>query len=360
MILARYLFRRFFSYVLWSATLLTLLFNFIEFCEKMVRVQQVGIGAIMHFIYLNFIPSFFDIMPLASCIATLFLIKELAQADEWTSLSILAVSQRSLFKIIASAGLLLCLVYSFGREYLALPLMVKAERYKQVTFKQHAHQKIVNQWMALDAATFCSYAAIDIKSLEGSDLFIISMTPSFTITKTLHAQHFFLAPSRRAISIPEATSFDSTTGLSTKSAHTELIIPSFFSHLNIVHEPPYIKKIVRCLVTDKKYLPPAIINELLTSFFKFLTSALLLLIYPLLTLCLFFLGAHDKWPQKLIVFAPYPFLFAITSFTDICVAHGAPAAASLIPAALSVSLIAVLYQALSFNSADLIKSNLKK
>ena len=268
MILARYIFRRFFAYVGWTTLLLALIFALIELCEKMVRAQQVGIGAVLKLVSLNFIPSFFDIMPLASWVATLFFIKELYQQDEWTTIAILSISQKSILRIFFAAGLMLCCIHAIARETIALPCTAKAERFKQEVFKKQTPRTLLNQWLMLETTTLCYCNVIDTKKMTGSGLLIITMTPEFMAQQTVTAPLFYLDQDHLRITLPEGISFDAQTGQSTPIARTTMHLPSFFSQLNITTAPPQLKNIIQHLIYNKEILPASVKKDLLAKLFK--------------------------------------------------------------------------------------------
>ena len=331
MVLIRYILARSFIYVCSASLLLTLLFTLIELCEKMVHAQQVGVGAVLHLAQLNIIPSFFDIMPLASFIATLFLIKELYQQDEWAAIAMLSISQRNILRIFFGAGLTLCCIHAIAREKIALPLMAKAEHFKLVTFKQRIPQTLLNQWFMLDPTTLCSCDVIDTKTNAGTNLLIITMTPEFSPKQTIHAPVFSMDPTKKSISFPHGVSFDTETNLSTPLALTTMQLPSFFSQLDITTEPPLLKNIFKHLIFNGHILPNPIKNQLLAKLFKQINESLLLLICPLLTLCFFFLVMTRKGLFNLLPLLPYPLLLITSTAADAAVIHGAPAIVILVP-----------------------------
>ncbi|MFA6527148.1 MAG: LptF/LptG family permease [Candidatus Babeliales bacterium] len=361
MILARYIFRRFFAYVGWTTLLLALIFALIELCEKMVRAQQVGVWAVVQLVGFNFIPSFFDIMPLASWIATLFFIKELYQQDEWTTVSILSISQKTILRIFFAAGLMLCCIHAIARETIALPCTAKAERFKQEVFKKQTPRTLLHQWLMLDATTLCHYNVLDTKKMTGSGLLIISMTAAGFIAKqTVTAPRFHLDQAHQSITLPEGVSFNTQTGQSTPIAPTTMHLPSFFSQLNITTEPPLLKNIMRHLIYNKNILPESVKNDLLAKLFKQLSASLLLLIYPLLTLCLFFLAATRKPLLAVLPLLPYPLLLVTTTAADIGIAHGAPAIVTLVPIACAGACLLGYYLYLTIQEGKFSNSNLKK
>lgn len=360
MVLVRYIFRRFFTYVCSTTLLLALLFTFIEFCEKIVRAKDVGIWAVMHLATLNFVPTLFDVMPLASWVATLFLIKEFYQQDEWSTITILSISPKPIIKIFFGAGLILCCIHVIAKEKIALPLMIKAEHFKRVTFKQHTPQKLINQWMALDDHTFCYCNVIDTKTYQGTGLLIITMTADFVITQTINASLFYIDPTHNIIFFPQALHFDPKTGLSSFIKETTLILPSFISQLHIAIEPPLLKNILKHLIINKKILPETVKNDLLANLFKYISTSFLLIIYPLLTLCLFFLATAHTSMQAVLLLIPYPLLLVTSTVADMLIVHGAPAVVTLIPTMGAGLFLLIYYHFLSIQEGKISRSSLKK
>jgi len=185
MVLALYFFKRFFKYFLVINIALTLLFNFIEFFEKIVRVKHATITTILHFIALNFVPSFFETFAISCWLATCLLIKEFSQHNEWESFQILNINHKKLFNLFFMAGAILTVCSFIGKEKISLDLLNKSEKFKLEKLKQTSNQKITTKWLKLSDEIICYFGFLDLEANQGNDLILLYMSPDFEIEKTI-------------------------------------------------------------------------------------------------------------------------------------------------------------------------------
>src|SRR3972149_4709923 len=101
MVFTSYFLRRFIGFFFALTLLLAVIFNLIEFFEKLVRVKHTDIGSIIHFIGLNFLPSFSDLMPIGVWLATCIMIWEFHQNHEWETLFLLNIGYNALLRLFA-------------------------------------------------------------------------------------------------------------------------------------------------------------------------------------------------------------------------------------------------------------------
>ncbi|MBD3273427.1 LptF/LptG family permease, partial [Candidatus Dependentiae bacterium] len=149
MVLKKYIIKRFFKYLFIINISLTLLFNFIEFFEKIVRVKHATISMILKFIALNIPSSFFETLSISCWLATCLLIKEFAEQNEWDTFKILNINYNKLFKLFLFAGIITAIFAFIGREQLTLKLQNKSEKFKFEKLKQNSYQKIYNKWLEI-------------------------------------------------------------------------------------------------------------------------------------------------------------------------------------------------------------------
>ena len=322
MVLVRYIFKRYFLYFSAVTIFLALLSNLVEFFEKLIRVKHAATVTILHFITLNFLPSIFEYMPIASWLVTCLLIKELHQQHEWEILQILSVGYKKLCTVFLLIGVILACISFVGKEYISVSLAFKTERFKQQTFKQSAVQKIINKWILLDKNTILHVGLIDVEKNEGSDLLLITMSPDFKIEKTLSAEKFALDQEKQQVIIEDGNVYSVAEGSYNKIQKEKFFLPGLFSQIQINIEMPSLMNIIKHLIFDKAYLPASLHNELLYQFLKRFFSHFQLILYPLLTFCLFALFSYHTTLQWVIILLLYPVMILATACTDSLVRAG--------------------------------------
>jgi len=316
MVLARYLLTRFFLYLFSLTTGITLLFNLIEFFEKMVRTTQATTGDILYFVSLNAIPSFFNNLAIGTWLAICMLLREMHQQHEWETLALLNVSLRPLLKIFAFAGSILVLFSFVGKEHLASNLAHKAELFKQEQFKQQSNKKLFNQWFSLDEQSFCHFPYLDLETGIGSDFEFFELSNQFTLEKIISAPTFTIDTKTKKIRLLEGVSVLAKEKTHETFEKKEILLPTFFTQLTMQSKAPKLKQIFHLLVLDKKLLPTHVHHNLLYDFLSRILSHLLLLIYPILTLLFFFVAPHRKHYRWILILLPYPITILLTTVTD--------------------------------------------
>lgn len=330
MTLTRYLISRLVLYTGATAIILASISSLIELCEKMARAGQVGVIPVFKLIGLGLIPLIINTMPIASWIAAMFLIKELEQRDEWSTLAILSIGKAPIIRIFFCAGLLLCLFHGIVREMISIPMMTKAAAYKRQIFRKYDPQTLTNQWFMLDNNIICFSRVINTQTNEGNQLRMIWLSPTFIPLKILSAAVFHLVPRTSQLIITNGTLTDATTNSSAVTT-ASLHIPSFFAHLNATLQPPRLINLVSLLATHSAHLSSSIKHALLITIYKQLATSLLLIIYPLLTLSLFFLWIAIKRFRFVIIFMPYPIIFFLSALSEHNIFYEASPYTVLIP-----------------------------
>lgn len=316
MILARYLLTRFFAYTFFINISLTVLFNLVEFFEKMVRVKQTTTHTILVFIALNIIPSFFENLSVASWLASCMTLKEMHQQNEWETLKLLNIPLKKVFSLIFVAGLSLMVFNFAGKEFLSHRIAQTAEQFKQEQFKQSHNKKLFNRWFALNEAnekTFCHFDYLDLTTKQGREFSLFELSDRFTIQKIISAKTFTVAPEKKEIILPESTTLFAKTKKTSFTQNQRIDLPSLFSQLHIQGESPSLKQITNLMLFGKKTLPNYVYHQLLYLFLNRMLIHLLLLLYPLLTFMLFFLFPHHRYYRWILILTPYP--FAVLLFT---------------------------------------------
>lgn len=327
MVLAKYFFKRFFKYLFITNISLTLLFNFIEFFEKLIRVKHATITMILEFILLYIPPSFFDTLPLSCWLATCLLIKELVQQNEWQILKILNVNINQIFKLFLLIGITSATFSFVGKELLTLNLLNKAEQFRLEKFKQRSTQKILNKWIILsDENSFCHIGYLNLKNNTGKDLTLIYMSPTFEIDKIITSKNFKVDTKNQTLLLLD------------KNNET-ISVPTLFPQLKLNNTVPTINFLIKNVVLNKSLLPQNVWNDLLLQLLKRLFIHIQVLFYPILTFCLFFLLPFNSRKNWLLMLLPYPLLTTIDILISFLVSKGIPAILAISPYILLIILI---------------------
>lgn len=308
--LHRYLFTRFFKYLITINLFFVFLFNFIEFFEKLLRVKHSTVYDILHFLWLNLAPSFFEQLPISCWLATCLLLRELYQQQEFESMLLLGLNLRTIFKIFAYMGISIALVSFTVNEFFVTPLTFKAEQYKMEHFKQISTQRLINKWLMLEQNTYCYFSMLNVQTQEGADLFLLTMSPQSTIRSTISAPQFFMDTKQQLLKIPQGKMFNIETNQQSNITDITLKQPGFFSQIKIHHEVPSIINLTKNIIISSNIIPSSIRNDLLGQLIKRIFFYLLLIIYPLLTFGLFALAWRQELYRWVTILLPYPLLTA--------------------------------------------------
>jgi lipopolysaccharide export LptBFGC system permease protein LptF len=346
MVLEFYFFKRYFKYFFLIDSAFTLLFNFIEFFEKFIHAKHVSTSVVLHFVALNIPPSFFENIPLSCWLATCLVIKEFAQQNEWEFFQILSIDYKKIFSLFFAASFITTIISFIGKEEFTLNLANKAEKFKLEKFKQNSQQKIVNKWLTLvvdeqdlNKNLFCYFNLLDLQSTQGKGLTLIYMTTNFEIEKVITAQDFEVQFKEQKIFIPDGTSIEIENKSHEKLKNICFSIPSFFSQLQLNINIPSLFFLTKNLISDKKILPFEIWNDILAQLLKKIYFHLQVLIYPILTICLFLLFFHFPLLKWFVIFLPYPLLMLISTVVDTIVQKRLNSILTLIPYLLLLMII---------------------
>ncbi|MCK4651387.1 LptF/LptG family permease [Candidatus Babeliales bacterium] len=325
MVLALYFSKRFFKYFFLINVSLTFLFNFIEFFEKIVRIKHTSFANIVHFICLNLPSSFFENFPISCWLATCLFIKELVQQNEWETLQILNINYKKLFNLFLWMGIILASISFIGKEKITLKTSNLAEKFKIEKFKQRSKQKILNKWVILpnnntkSKNLFCFFQLLDLKENKGTNIILIYMNSNFEIEKTINSSIFYIKPEEKTLFLTQGIKIKAKSGIQTKINNLNFKIPSFFSQLQLDIEIPSIHVLIKNLISGKNILPDIVLNNLLSQLLKRIIVHLQVLLYPLLTFCLFLLFPyHSKYKWVMILLA-YPFITLSDMFINLTI-----------------------------------------
>ncbi len=321
MVLKKYLLKRFFKYLFIINISLTLLFNFIEFFEKIVRVKHATLGMVFHFITLNIPSSFFQTLNVSCWLSTCLLIKEFAEQNEWETFKILNINYHKLFKLFLFAGLITATFTFIGKEKLTLTLQNKSEKFKFEKLKQASYQKIYNKWLELKSVnkffkTFCFFQFLDLKENKGSNIIFININKNFEVEKIISGDKFKILPFKKKITIKKVIEVNTKANTQSIKRNQILYQPSFFSQLQLSNFIPQLSILFKNIILNKIFLPKNVWYDFISKLLKRLFFYLQIILYPILTLCFFLLFEERKKYKWISIFLPYPIMILADLIVD--------------------------------------------
>ena len=322
MILLKYFLKRFFKYLFLINSLLVLLFNSIDFFEKFIRIKDVQTIDILKTIILSLLPSFFEYLPLSCWLATILLIRELNQQHEWNIFPILNIKTQKILNLFFAATVFLTVFSFLGNEQIAHPLLHKAERFKQEKLKKKNNQKVVNKWFALNNNTFCYFNILDLKLKQGTGLIILYLDSNFSTEKIISSQNFKINKSDKNLVLKKSNIITHKNNEQIVIENQKIYLPSFFTQIKIFNEQNSLKQVSKTLIYSRNIIPDKSWNELFHNFLKRILFYLQLILYPLLTLCLFFIPFRINRYKWLLILLPYPTLTLLIAVSDFIIQNG--------------------------------------
>ena len=322
MVLKKYFLKRFFKYLFIINISLTLLFNFIEFFEKIVRVKHATLSMVLHFITLNMPSSFFLNLNVSCWLATCLLIKEFAEQNEWETFKILNINYYKLFKLFLFAGLITASFTFVGKEKLTLSLQNKSEKFKFEKLKQTSYQKIHNKWLELKSKdseffkTFSFFQFLDLKENKGSSLILININNNFEVENITSADTFKISPFEKEIIMKKAVQINTQANTQDVEMNKTLYLPSFFSQLQLSNFIPPLSLLFKNIIFEKRILPKNVWYDFISELLKRLFFYLQIILYPVLTLCFFLLFENHKKYKWVSIFLPYPIMILSDLIVD--------------------------------------------
>lgn len=352
MILHKYLLKRFFKYLLLINSLLIILFNSIDFFEKFINIKNVQTCDIAYTILLNLLPSFFEYLPLSCWLVTALLIKELNQQNEWEILPLLNIKYQNIFSMFLATGLFLAVFSFIGNEQIANNLLYKSEQFKKEKLKKKSNHKIVNKWFVLNNNTFCYFNALDLKEKEGTGLILLYLDSNFATKKIITSPNFQINKKEKEITLENGNIIIPHSNEQIKIEHKIIHQPGFFTQIQMFSEQKSLKQLFQTLLYSKNIITNNSWNELFHLFLKRILFYLQFILYPLLTLCLFFIPFSMinkyKW---LLILLPYPVLTLFTALTDFFVQSGYSALLATTPYLILFITIFFLWKRITMDTA---------
>lgn len=316
MILKKYILKHFFKYIVTINIAITFLFNFIEFFEKIVRVKHATLNMVLHFIALNIPSSFLDNMNLSIWLSSCLLLKEFAEQNEWETFKILNVNYIRLSKLFLFVGIITSIITFTIKENITLRLFNQAEKYKFEKLKQISRQKIHNKWLELKTQKntfriFSFFQLLDLKKNIGENLILIDINQNFELKKIINSQSFKINTKDKILILEKAIILDPKTNKQKIIINKTFKFPSFFSQLQLNDFIPPLYLLTKNIIYEKRILPKNIWYDLIIQLFKRLFFYLQIIIYPILTLFLFFIFEDRNKYKWLSIFLPYPIMILI-------------------------------------------------
>ena len=287
-----------------------------EFFEKIVRFKHSTIEAAINFVVLNFVPCFFENLPLSSFVAMCLLLKEIYQQNEWEIFHILNIKFKTIFQIIFFTASIFTVTSFFGKEILVFKLTQIAENFKQQQFKQNDNRNFFNQWINLNDRVLCHFNYLDMENDEGQEISILNFSENFDLEKTIFAKNFKINETEKTITIQKAKVINSKKDTIKNIKNKIFSMPHLFAQLNSKDSIQSISKSAKLIFHENKFISKGIYHKLMNDFFERIFRHILIVILPLLTLILFFMFPNAGIYRLAIILLPYPVSIALTTISN--------------------------------------------
>ncbi|MBY0353760.1 LptF/LptG family permease [Candidatus Babeliales bacterium] len=313
MVFIRYFYKRFFTAFLSISFVLSLLYNFLEFFEKLVRVQQATFWQVAYFTALNMVPTFARMWPVACWLATCLLLRELWQRGEWQTLQLLGAGRARVLTLFLSAGFILLTLAVPLYEVGVLTAVDRAETFRKETFKGGVSGRITASWLMLEEHLFCYVGFLDSGQTGafGKDLLLVYRNPNGSLEKLITAPTFQLDYQNQEITLCDGELFVAASNEQKKLVNEVLALPSLFLRLSMQHEQPSLFVLMQRLCLYRALLAHDAWRELLLALAERVLFYVQIALYPLLTVGLFMACQHYayvKWAAILLVYPVFAFL----------------------------------------------------
>lgn len=288
--------------------LLAVLFNFIEFFEKLARVKQVSVSHIFRFLGLNFLPSAFDVMPIAAWLATLFVLRELTTQQSWDFLQLIGFIPRKLVLLLVLLATGMVAVIGAVRESCILEIAQRAEHFKYAHFKKQQQELIFATWFELEHNRFCYIEELDCARLAGKGLLLVTLNQHHEVGAFTKASLFSLKMREQELVLKDAITVHLPEQQIVRDAELIISTQYFFGVMGMkqrVYNLPYLYK----TLLFSAYLPPNTVRTLQQKLIDSLWYYASFIGYPLLTIYAFNipLALLGRWAMALL---PYPCFIA--------------------------------------------------
>lgn len=348
MILARYLLQRLCLYTLLINSSLAVLYNVIEFFEKIVKLSDVSAGSIVFFIFLNIFPSFFELLALSTWLSMCLLLWEIQDRGEWESCSLIGIQKRTLFLIFALGGLFLSGCSFLGKEYCTVSLRKEAERVKLQELKGKPLTKFNHQWITHNPTLITYFELLDKEAEEGTNLIFFFFSPQGSWEKIIHAPSFKIDEAHQLVILAKGTQ-------TTFSPHEEhalenysLSAPFLFSHLRLHSGTLSIFERLHNFLMTQAFAENFSGNEELGTLLEQFLRHTLPFLYVMTVLSLFMLFYAFPFIRWIVLALPYLFFLITTNLCTYLVYYKKPAWIVALPYIAGISFVICCFYYLSF------------
>lgn len=317
MVFARYFYKRFFMTFFGISVVLSLLYNFIEFFEKLLSVQHATFAQIVYFTSLNMVPTFARMWPVACWLTTCLVVRELWQRGEWQTLQLLGAGRARLLGMFFGVGLVMLAVAVPLYEFGVLTAVDRAEKFRKETFKGGVAGRLIATWLTLDEHLFCYVGFLEPTAL-GKDLVLVYRHADGSLEKLLTAPTFTLDYEQKQITLYDGKSFIAASCEQKTLPNETLSLPSLFLRLSMQHEQPSLFILMQRLFFYRGLLAFDAWRALLASLAERSLFYLQLACYPFLTAGIFMICQRYTYAKWFAILLIYP-LFAFLSLLFLCV-----------------------------------------
>lgn len=189
-ILTKYIIKKFIKYFVVISIFLTLICNLIDFIEKFSR-NAGTLKAISSFILLNLIPNLIDMIPVSTYLASILLIKDLEQKNEWEYCYLVGINNKKIINTLIILGITISSFSFISKEFLFLNIERNAQNFKEENLK-NPKNIFSNKWFQIDNSILAHMDTLDTKSLKGTNLNIYIYDETFSLEGKIEYKNFSL------------------------------------------------------------------------------------------------------------------------------------------------------------------------
>lgn len=316
MTLLHYLTKRYLAYFFVVNCALTLMYNFIEFVEKLIRFKADSASSVSMFILLNMLPTFFDFIHLSAWLSLCLLLWEMHQRGEWESMQLLSVNQKDIAKMLLKSGVFLSLVSFFGKEIFIYPFSKTSQEYKNQNLKSDKTKKLFGQWIITSENSFIGFDYFDTKTNAGKNFTYLTMDTHFQPQEKIECDSFICEYTSQTVKISTGTRFNFAKNIKTDIKDEILTLPSLFAHLSINSAYPSLQQQFNNILVAASMTSHFPLNQELGKLLSRLLQHIQPMLYVLITISLFFLAPHHPRLRWIFILIPYPLMLILTSMGD--------------------------------------------
>jgi len=344
MVLIKFFLKKFLVTFLVITITLAFLFNLIELFDKLIRVSESTIQTALTFSFLHFLPSFSELMPVASWLAALFILREWHIKNEWDTFALLNINAKVLAKIFLLGGFVLFLSCFTMHELVTVHLHQRAEQYRITTFKKGISVQLVNKWLMLQDNLFCYLGNIDYRTNKGHFLKLVYLNQQGSIQKIIQAPSFSCDLKNDLVTIADGFYFNPTTNVQTPIKNKILKLPSLFHHIRASIQAPSLVSMIVTYFQHRQVVAPSVRGGMVSNIMQRLLFYFQIFFYPLLLLCLFLLFEHYALIRWIAVILAYPVVTVLIASSLMISQMNGSTIVFILPIGLVVGIIAFVYR----------------